>query len=193
LGIGAVSAIFGLLLVAGRERAWKEWTPGMSDGEKLDPYEATVAELIERGMCSKPLTAMEDESLVTLAADIRDRSEVRTAAVVDKKGVVVGIIISRMLAEHFFVEEFPAVTFGEVADLQSSLDAVRVGQRFNTAGEMMGEPVVVKLDDSLHDAFVRIHATHAAGLPVVDGEGRPVAYLDLMTLALLHREESRSE
>jgi len=166
LGIGAVSSIFGLLLFAGRERAWKEWTPGMSDREKLDPYEATVA------------------------ADIRDRPEVRTAAVVDERGVVVGIIISRMLAEHFFVEEFPAVTFGEVADLRSSLDAVRVGQRFNTAGEMMGEPVVVKLEDSLHDAFVRIHATHAAGLPVVDGEGRPVAYLDLMTLALLHREES---
>lgn len=165
----------------------------MGDGEKLDPYKVTVADLIERGMCSKPLTATEDEPLLEVATAMLARPEVRTVAVVDVEGAVVGIIISRMLAEHFFVEEFPAVIFGEVASLRSSLDAVRVGQRYHSAGEMMGEPVVVKLEDSLHDAFVRIHTTNAAGLPVVDDEGRPVAYLDLMTLALLHRGESAPE
>lgn len=165
----------------------------MGNAADLDPYKATVADLIARGMCSKPLTAREDEPLLDVAAAMRDRPEVRTVAVVDEDGVMVGIIISRMLAEHFFVEEFPEVVFGEVADLRSSLDAVRVGQRYHSAGEMMGEPVVVKLEDSLHDAFVRIHTTNAAGLPVVDDEGRPVAYLDLMTLALLHRGESAPE
>ena len=164
----------------------------MGDVGSLDPHEVTVADLIERGMCSKPLIAREDERLVEVAAAMRERPEVRTAAVVDEQGAVVGIISSRMLAEHFFVEEFPAVMFGEVASRRSSLEAVRVGQRFESAGEMMGEAVVVNLQDSLHDAFVRIHATNASGLPVVGGDGRPAAYLDLMTLALLHREKGES-
>ncbi|HJO07044.1 MAG TPA: CBS domain-containing protein [Chloroflexota bacterium] len=128
-----------------------------------------------------------------MAQEMLTRPEIHTTAVVDADGLMVGIIISRTLAEHFFVEEFPEVVFGEVLDLRSSLDAVRIGQRFHSASEMMDDAVAVRPDDSLHDAFVLIHATHATGLPVVDATGRPVAYLDLMTLALLHGEDARTD
>ncbi|MBT3402019.1 MAG: CBS domain-containing protein [Rhodospirillaceae bacterium] len=165
----------------------------MSQITDLDPYEATVADLLGRDMCPAPLTVTEDEPLLQMAQEMLARPEVRTAAVVDSGGLMVGIIISRTLAEHFFVEEFPEVVFGEVLNLRSSLDAVRVGQRFHSAAEMMGDPVAVRPDDSLHDAFVLIHATRATGLPVVDETGRPVAYLDLMTLALLHGEDARTD
>ena len=165
----------------------------MADTTDLDPCEATVADLIQRDMCPPPLTVTEDKPLLQMAQEMLARPEVHTTAVVDADGLMVGIIISRTLAEHFFVEEFPEVVFGEVLDLRSSLDAVRIGQRFHSASEMMDDAVAVRPDDSLHDAFVLIHATHATGLPVVDATGRPVAYLDLMTLALLHGEDARTD
>jgi hypothetical protein len=152
----------------------------MADSTDLDPYEATVADLLRRDMCPPPLTVTEDEPLLQMAQEMLAQP-------------AVGIIVSRTLAEHFFVEEFPEVVFGEVADLRSSLDAVRVGQRYHSASEMMSDPVAVRPDDSLHDAFVLIHATRATGLPVVDESGRPVAYLDLMTVALLHGEDARTD
>jgi hypothetical protein len=161
------------------------WSP---DGE----YVLVVDNEGREAVAVEPDGTVREEGIVFPCQAENEDNHAWTAYVIEP-GSAGASAFGDVLAEHFFVEEFPAVTFGEVASLRSSLDAVRVGQRLNTAGEMMGEPVVVKLDDSLHDAFVRIHAMHAAGLPVVDGEAWPVAYLDLMTLALLHREESGSE
>jgi CBS domain-containing protein len=50
------------------------------------------------------------------------------------------------------------------------------------AGELMEPPVYVTLDDTVRDAFSRMHDHKLEGLPIVDEGMRPVGYLDRFQL-----------
>ncbi len=46
----------------------------------------------------------------------------------------------------------------------------------------------IKADATIDDAFRIMHARHLSGLYVVDAEGRPTGYLDLLELAIRYVE-----
>ena len=54
--------------------------------------------------------------------------------------------------------------------------------RARTAGELMQPPVYVTVQDTIGDAFARMHDHDLEGLPVVDEALRPVGYLDRLEL-----------
>jgi CBS domain-containing protein len=108
---------------------------------------------------------------------VQQRRAVRTVAVLDAEGIVVGTVSVRQTCEAMFDDLFPAAALGEVADLESALE-VMDEMRHMTAGELMSGPAVAQLSDTVRDAFICLHRAHLTGLPVVDADGRPVGYLD---------------
>ena len=95
-----------------------------------------------------------------------------------------GIIPVRLLHQAVFVDVFPGAALGEVDDLESALEVMHE-MRHKTAGELMEDAQIVRLDDSLRDAFVRIHRAGVSGLPIVDEDDRVTGYLDLSALSEL--------
>jgi CBS domain-containing protein len=128
-----------------------------------------------------PCVVGEDMSVTDVARQVWQRREVRTAAVVDNEGRLVGIIPQRLLLDELFLHVVPEEF---IADLVESEGMEEVGKMVTaaTAGELMEPPVYVALDETIKDAFGRMHDHKLEGLPIVDEAMRPVGYLDRFQL-----------
>lgn len=54
------------------------------------------------------------------------------------------------------------------------------------AADIMLAPATTLLSDTIGDAFRVMHHRRLAGLYIVDADGRPTGYLDLLELALVY-------
>src|SRR4030042_1445459 len=61
----------------------------------------------------------------------------------------------------------------------------------HTARDLMQRAVYVTMDDSVREAFSRMHERRLEGLPIVDEEMRVVGYLDRLQLIHLWRQKHR--
>ena len=80
----------------------------------------------------------------------------------------------------------------EVTDLEHVMQFADKS-RMRTAKDAMQEPVWVKRDETVKDAFKRMHDYRLSGLPVVDDRYRVVGYINLLELmaACLRQEEGK--
>ncbi len=159
------------------------------DGQRpLNSSGSRVADLQQRGLLD-PLSVVDAgaafEELVRAAAA---HPEVRTVAVTDDDGGLTGIIPMRVLYGALFADVYPGAAMADVTSFESAL---QYGDHMvhPNAGEIMIEAQSVSLTDTLHDAFIALHRSGQAGLPVVDAQNRPVGYLD--SLAILPLWEQR--
>jgi CBS domain-containing protein len=67
----------------------------------------------------------------------------------------------------------------------------QVGER--TAGEAMQEPATVAADATIVEAFRTMHQRRMSGLYIVDPDGRPTGYLDMLELALRYVDALEAE
>ncbi len=151
--------------------------------DHLDPQTTLVSDLCARGLCDEQVAVVVGTPFRDVVQAHRRQPACRTLAVVDDERVR-GIIPVRLLQQAVFVDVFPGAALGEVDDLASALEVMHE-MRHKTAGELMEDAQVVRLDDSLHDAFVRIDRAGVSGLPIVDAADRLTGYLDLGALAAL--------
>jgi CBS-domain-containing membrane protein len=83
-----------------------------------------------------------------------------------------------------------------LADLRAMEGVEEFGKlsRAHTARELMQRAVCVTMEDSVREAFSRMHERRLEGLPVVDQDVRVIGYLDRLQLIRLwirkHREET---
>lgn len=121
---------------------------------------------------------------------ITPQPEIRLVMVVDDNHTLVGVIPIRTIYEAMFTDVFPAAALGDVTSIEEAMD---VGDQIvhPTAGELMVEPNSVDLDDTLHDAFIKIHRTGVSCIAVVD-DGTPVGYLDCMSIVPLWEQQALS-
>ena len=139
----------------------------------------------------EPLSVVRaDTEFEDLLRIVRAQPQVRTVAVTDDDGRLTGIIPMRALYGALVADVFPGVVMADVVSVESALN---YGDRMvhPTASQMMLDGVSVALTDTLHDAFIALHRSGHAGLPVVDADERPVGYLDL--LAILPLWEQRPQ
>ena len=80
-----------------------------------------------------------------------------------------------------------------MADVVSFASALNYGDqmvhptgRRDDAGRRVGA-----LTNTLHDAFIALHRSGHAGLPVVDADERPVGYLDLLAILPLWEQRPK--
>jgi CBS domain-containing protein len=128
-----------------------------------------------------PCVVNEDTDLRDVARRMWRRRGVRTAAVVDAEERLVGIIPLRLLLDELFFRVGPEEFLSEILEADR-MEEVGKMVRADTAGELMQPPVYVTLDETVRDAFCRMHDEKLEGLPIVDQKMRPVAYLDRFQL-----------
>ena len=131
-----------------------------------------------------PVIVRAGDSLKHLAELAVESAACRVLSVVDESGRLMGLIPIRVLVNDIFLKIVPEEFLGEIADYQAVLKyAAHVGAR--TAGDIMEEPVGVRLEETVRDAFERMHAHRLNGLPITDASGVVVGYIDQLELLLV--------
>jgi CBS domain-containing protein len=143
----------------------------------------------------EPTVVHPDTPLDEVAQALMVHCNVHVACVVDEDGRLVGLIGLRRLADDLFFHIMPEEFFSEVTDLQHVMDFADKS-RMRTAADAMQEPVWVKRNEKVRDAFKRMHDHSLSGLPVVDDQYRVVGYinlLELLAVCLEHEPPSAEE
>jgi CBS domain-containing protein len=138
-----------------------------------------------------PCAVAENMDLTDVARQMWQRRQVRTAAVVDNEGRLVGIIPQRLLLDELYLRVVPEEFISDVLESEGMEEMGKIVTAA-TAGELMEPPVYVALEDTVKDAFGRMHDHKLEGLPIVDEVMRPVGYLDRFQLLEVWIREHRS-
>jgi CBS domain-containing protein len=109
----------------------------------------------------------------------------RLIGVVDDDHRLVGVLPILRLVESVVARVVPEALLTDIADVA---DVARFGHAIEarTAGAAMLEPAVIAPESTIDEAFRLMHQRRLSGLYVVDPEGRPTGYLDLLELALVY-------
>jgi CBS domain-containing protein len=159
--------------------------------ESLVPHEtpesitqATPIAEADRFLHMTPVVVHADDSLKAVAEKAVENTGCRVIAVVDDQDRLVGVIPVRVLVNDIFLKIVPEEFLGEILDLEGALKyAEHIGAR--TARDVMLPPESVGADESVRDAFERMHAAKLSGLPIVDEDGRVAGYVDQLELLLV--------
>jgi CBS domain-containing protein len=132
----------------------------------------------------EPVIVHAGDSLRTVAESAVENTGCRVIAVVDDDGRLIGVITVRALVNDIFLKIVPEEFLGEIVDLEGALQyAGHIGAR--TARDVMRAAVSVRRDETVRDAFERMHAAKLNGLPITDEDGRVVGYVDQLELLLV--------
>ena len=106
---------------------------------------------------------------------------VNVACVTSADGVLKGLLPLNVLTDDLFYHILPEEFISEVSDMEKMMDFAQ-RNRVRSAEDAMQEPVWVKLDDTVKDAFVLMHQHKLPGIPVIDGTYQVVGYINQLEL-----------
>jgi len=132
----------------------------------------------------EPIVVQSEDDLQHVAEAAAKQPGARVISVVDTTERLVGIIPVHVLVNEIFLKIVPEQFLGEILTYDRVLAyANHLGAR--TAGDIMLAPVFVHLDDTVRDAFGRMHRAELIGLPITDDAGRILGYVDQLELLLV--------
>jgi CBS domain-containing protein len=131
-----------------------------------------------------PVIANADDSLRTVAELAVENTGCRVIAVVDDGRRLIGVIPVRALVNDIFLKIVPEEFLGEILDLEGALKYAE-HIRARTARDVMLPPVSVHGEETVRDAFERMHAAKLNGLPITDDDERVMGYVDQLELLLV--------
>ena len=102
-------------------------------------------------------------------------------AVIDAEARLVGLLDAHTLADSLFVHVFPEEFLSDISDL----DEVRRfadQTRAQRAQDIMRPPLAVRREDTVREAFHRMHKEGLSGLPIVDDAYRVEGYISILEL-----------
>ncbi len=128
-----------------------------------------------------PTIVSPDTSLQDVAKEMFLHPTTHVACVVDKNGRLLGLLNLNELANDVFFHIDPEEFLSEITSLE---DVMRYADesRKRTAADSMQDPVWVKMDDRIKEAFERMHENRVPGLPVVDDQYHIIGYVNLLEL-----------
>jgi CBS domain-containing protein len=107
----------------------------------------------------------------------------RMIGVIDPDGRLIGVVPLLRLVETVVARVSPETLLAGDADLaEAARFGTEVGAR--RIADIMLAPVSIVGTRTVDEAFRLMHARHQSGLIVVDDEGKPTGYLDLLEVAL---------
>lgn len=123
----------------------------------------------------------ESAALLRICERLGETPGVDIVAVVDEAGRLKGVIPVRLLLDELFLHVAPEEF---LADLRAMDGVEEFGKlsRARSARDLMQRAVYVTMDDSVREAFSRMHERRLEGLPIVDEEMRVVGYLGRLQL-----------
>jgi CBS domain-containing protein len=126
-----------------------------------------------------------DDDLLSIMHRSAEQPQTRLIGIVDNDGKLVGVLPILRLAESVVSRVAPETLLTDIADAG---DVARFGHAVEArvARDAMLEPATIAPEATIDQAFRRMHQRHLSGLYVVDDEGRPTGYLDLLELVLMY-------
>jgi CBS domain-containing protein len=156
----------------------------MNSGTPEAITQATRIDEADRLLRIGPVVVGLEESLRQIAEKAVRNTGCRVIAVVDADGRLTGVIPIRVLVNDIFLKIVPEEFLGEILDLEAAMKyAAHIGAR--TAGDIQLPPVSVRLEDTIRDAFARMHEAKLNGLPIIDDQQQVVGYVDQLEMLLV--------
>ena len=145
---------------------------------------ATPISEADQLLTMEPVVVDVADSLHQIAEQAVQNTACRVIAVVEQGQRLVGVIPVRALVNDIFLKIVPEEFLAEITDYEAVLKyAKHLGAR--TARDVMLEPVSVRRDQTVRDAFERMHGSKLNGLPITDADGRVTGYVDQLELLLV--------
>ena len=168
---------------------------GQLRSERGEPDVATqrtsVAETLDRtGL--QPCVVDETASLRRVCEQLGETPGVDIVAVVDETGRLTGVIPVRLLLDELFLRVAPEEFLGDLQALEGVEEFGKLS-RARSARDLMQHAVHIARDDSVREAFARMHERRLEGLPVVDEQMRVVGYLGRLQLIQLWLQKNQPE
>ena len=142
-----------------------------------------------------PLLVHQEDELLDVVRRSSVQPATRTIGVVDEEGRVIGIIRLLRLTESIVARVAPEAIMAGLKDAaEVGMFGHAVEDRF--AKDIMEPPATISPDATVSEAFREMHRHRVSGMYVVDSEGRPTGYIDLLELAIRLAdalEEDRAE
>jgi CBS domain-containing protein len=144
----------------------------------------TRIDVVDAKMDFHPTSVPVDASLDEVARAMLARPEVHVVSVIGENERLVGLLELSNLADDLFVHILPEEFLSEITDLEKLMDYA-TKTRILTAGDAMSPPVWVKPEETVKEAFKRMHENNLPGLPIVDDCYKVVGYVNLLELLSL--------
>jgi CBS domain-containing protein len=135
----------------------------------------------------EPLIARADDSVLAVVRRSAAQPQTRLVGVVDAGGRLIGVTPILRLAESIVARVAPDALLADITDLEG---VARFGHEVaaRSVGDVMQEPAAIPPSATIDDALRLMHRRRLSGLYVVDNEGRPTGYLDLLELVILYAD-----
>ncbi len=135
----------------------------------------------------EPLIAQPADDLLVVMRRSAAQPETRLIGVVGGDGRLIGVLPILRLAESVVARVAPESLLTDITDIA---DVARFGHAVEarTVRDAMLPPATISGEATLGEAFRVMHQRRLSGLYVVDPDGRPTGYLDLLELALKYLE-----
>ena len=138
----------------------------------------------DRLLSIEPVVTRAEANLRQIADEAVENAGCRVIAVVDDQDRLTGVIPVRVLVNDIFLKIVPEEFLGDILDMEGVLRyASHIGAR--TARDIMLDAVAVRADETVRDAFRRMHEAKLNGLPIIDGEQRVIGYVDQLELLVV--------
>jgi CBS domain-containing protein len=125
-----------------------------------------------------------DDPLVVMRLAAQQPST-RLIGVVGDDGRLIGVLPILRLAQAVVVRVAPESVMSGLTDLAEIAEFGHVVEA-RTIDDVMLAPNAVSPTATIDEAFRKMQARHQSGLYVVDDDGRPTGYLDLLELVLVY-------
>jgi CBS domain-containing protein len=147
----------------------------------------TRVDVCQALLAIEPLLAGADDDLLATMRRAAAQPQTRLIGVTDATGRIVGVLPITRLAEAVVARVAPESLLTDITDI-SDVAAFGHAVEARVLRDVMLPPATIAGDATVADAFRLMHQHRLSGLYVVDADGRPTGYLDLLELAVNYVE-----
>ena len=144
----------------------------------------TNIEIVDSLLNLKPTIVSAEATLDDVARAMLAHPNVHVVSVVAENDRLVGLLELSTLADDLFVHILPEEFLSEITDLEKLMDYANK-TRALTARDAMSPPVWVKPEETVKEAFKRMHENKLPGIPVVNERYQVIGYINLLELLSL--------
>lgn len=144
----------------------------------------TTIEIVDSLLDFDPTIVSAETSLDDVARAMLAQPNVHVVSVVAENDRLIGLLELSTLADDLFFHILPEEFLSEITDLEKLMDYANK-TRVLTARDAMSPPVWVKPDETVKEAFKRMHENKLPGLPVVNERYQVIGYVNLLELLSL--------
>jgi CBS domain len=157
----------------------------VSEGVRL--ARLTPVSVCQKALEIEPLIVGAQDDLLGVMRRSTQQPATRLIGVVDDSGSLVGVLPILRLAESVVARVVPESLLGSIHDIAG---VAQFGHAVEAriARDVMLPPASIAPTATVGEAFRVMHHRRLSGLYVVDDDGRPTGYLDLLELALVYVE-----